>query len=79
MRQEDLKIEVLDDPRFSKGGQHVGMPSLGVKITHVPTGIIAQCQIERSQHRNKNVAQAMIEYGLAELGWIDAPAERRIV
>lgn len=62
-----LKIESIAPPK--QGGQHVGMVSVGVRVTHIPTGIEAACKTERSQHKNRNVALAMIEYGLLELGW----------
>ena len=65
MKPEHLSIESV--PQQKQGGQHVGVISTGVKITHIPTGLTATCSIERSQMRNRNVALAMIEYGLAEL------------
>lgn len=68
MKPEHLKIEAGFHPH-EKGGQTVGMPSALVKVTHIPTGLIAQSDCERSQMRNKNVCLAMLEYGLAELGW----------
>ena len=51
------------------GGQQVGTPNYHVKVLHIPTGIYAVCMAERSQHRNRKIALAMLEYGLAELGW----------
>ena len=56
---EDLKIKSERWP----GGQHVGTPS-GVKITHLPSGLIAECKTERSQHRNRQIAMDMILGGL---------------
>jgi len=56
----DLQIECLRDP---PGGQHAGVRS-GVKITHIPTGLTAICETERSQHRNKQIAMDMILGGL---------------
>lgn len=53
----------------NKGGQHVGLTQSTIKCLHEPTGIYAVCGSERSQHRNKRIAQAMVEYGLAEMGW----------
>jgi peptide chain release factor len=50
------------------GGQQVGISS-AVKVTHEPSGLFAVSGAERSQHRNRRIAQAMVEYGLAELGW----------
>lgn len=69
MKVEDLKIEVA--PTIPKGGQTVGIIPTGVRITHVPTGIYAFCEVEISQMKNKNIAMAMVEYGLAEIGWRD--------
>ncbi len=54
---------------WSKGGQHCGLPVYGVRVTHIPTGLVAFCDAERSQLHNRNVAEAMLEYGLLELGW----------
>lgn len=58
----DLQIEAYD-PR-PPGGQHVGMTCMGVKITHVPTGLVVICYSERSQHRNKAIALDMLLGGL---------------
>lgn len=68
MNDADLKIE-SGYPKHP-GGQSVGMPTPAVRVTHVPTGLVAVCDFERSQLKNKRIAMAMIEYGLAELGWI---------
>lgn len=58
---KDLKIESYS--MRSAGGQHVGVQN-GVKITHLPTGLVAICETERSQHRNKGIAMDMILGGL---------------
>lgn len=60
IRNEDLKVEALRDP---PGGQHVGVRT-GVRITHLPTGLMAECESERSQHRNRQIAMDMILGGL---------------
>lgn len=73
MRDEDLKIETGYPTK--PGGQGVHMPNMNVRITHTPTGLTASCATERSQMRNRNVAKAMIEYGLAEIGWQDPPPD----
>ena len=62
MNESDLKIEPY--PPASKGGQHVNIFSTAIKVTHVPTGLIAISECERSQLKNKNIAMQMIEYGL---------------
>ena len=55
-------------PPRPTGGQIVGMGPQGVKGEIEELGLVAICQTERSQHKNKRVVQAMLEYGLAELG-----------
>jgi peptide chain release factor 2 len=54
-------------PLRSAGGQHVGIISTGIKITHIPSGLIAICDMERSQMRNKETAMRMIAAGLNQL------------
>jgi protein subunit release factor A len=67
MNPEDLKIETY--PIIPKGGQHVGKISTGVQVTHIPSGLVAICSIERSQMKNRDVAIAMIEAGLEKINW----------
>lgn len=67
---DDYRIELIyNDTGTTQrpGGQHAGGPATSVRITHVPTGLMAQCS-ERSQHRARKVAMAMLEYGLLEMG-----------
>lgn len=70
MKSEHLIIESYP-LRPNKGGQTVGIVNPGISVAHIPTGLVASCCAERSQSRNKRVAMAMIEYGLAELQWRD--------
>jgi protein subunit release factor A len=67
MKPEHLQITMI--PRPDSGGQQVGMPSLKVRVIHLPTGIEASCDHERSVLKNRRIAMAMVEWGLAELGW----------